>query len=282
MTAMGGPEDFLDKPAAELEEYLLQVARSDSAPAEARARTLQSVASAALGVGVLSGAAVLGSRSSLFKGTSWLVAKWLVFGASTGLVGIGVTQGIQELATRVAPRAPAPYTAATYSNIPARPAAGVLPQAEIIPPPPPEPEPELEVEPDPVLVPTAPSIAFDAAHEPKSAPRASSDAPATAASTDRRSSLTRELSLLERARAALTAHAAGSALQTLNDYRTEFPRGSMQIEAAALRVEAIGQSGNQPLAQRLAQDFLHSFPTSPLAARVRAISEVSVAGDKKP
>lgn len=280
MTAMRGPENFLDKPAAELEEYLLEVARSDIAPAEARAHTLQSVASAALGVGVLSGAAVLGSRSSLFKGTSWLVAKWLAFGASTGLVGIGVTQGIQELASKVAPRAAAPYTAATYANMPAQPAARVLPPAEIIPPPPPEPE--LEAEPDPPLVPTTPSTAFGAAHEPKSAAPASSDAPTAAASTDRRSSLTRELSLLEQARAALTAHAAGSALQTLNDYRTEFPRGSMQIEAAALRVEAVGQSGNQPLAQRLAQDFLRSFPTSPLAARVRAISEVSVASDQKP
>ena len=284
MTAMRGPEDFLDKPAAELEEYLLQVARSDIAPAEARARTLQSVASAALGAGLLSGAAVLGSRGPLFKGTSWLVAKWLAFGASTGLVGIGVTQGIQELASKVAPRAAAPYTAATYANIPAQPPARVLPPAEIIPPPPPEPEPEpeLEAEPDPVLVPTARSTALGAAHEPKSAPAAPSAAPGPAASTDRRSSLTRELSLLEQARAALTAHAAGSALQMLNDYRTEFPRGSMQIEAAALRVEAVGQSGNQPLAQRLAQDFLRSFPTSPLAARVRAISEVSVAGAQKP
>ena len=280
MTAMRGPENFLDKPAGELEEYLLEIARSDSAPAEARARALQSVASAALGVGMLSGAAALGSRGSLFKGTSWLVAKWLAFGASTGLVGIGVTQGIQELASKMAPHTRAPYTAATFANLPAGPAARVLPQAEIIPPPPPEPE--LEAEPDPVLVPTTTGTAFASAHEPKSAPRASSDAPVPAASADRRSTLTRELSLLEQARAALTAHAASSALQTLNEYHSEFPRGSMQVEAAALRVEAVGQTGNQPLAQRLAQDFLRSFPTSPLAARVRAISEVSVAGDQKP
>ncbi len=287
---MRGSENFLDKPAAELEELLIQVARSDLAPAAARDRALQNVASAALGVGVLSGtSAALSSRSSLFKGTSWLVAKWLALGASAGLLGIGVTQGVQELVTKSAP-APAPrQPPAAHAELHAlAPSVVTLPRENI-----PRPEPETESEPARALaLPSAPNAAFTAAaataHEPKSASREPSASSAAAVAAppplDRRSSLTRELSLLEQARAALTQHSASSALQTLNDYHAEFPRGSMQIEAAALRVEAVGQSGDHALAQRLAQAFLSAFPTSPLAARVRAISEVSVAGagEQKP
>jgi len=281
---MRGSEIFLDKPAAELEEYLLQIARTDAAPTAARERALRSVASAALGVGALSGAtAALGSRGSLFKGTSWLVAKWLAVGATTGFAGLGAAQGIQELAAKGAARPASPYTAATHANIPAQ-----LAPSESPPPLEASPVPETAIEPVPSLsvqaaAPvSAPLAVAAAAHEPKSAPQVSSDAAVGAPPlTARRSSLTRELSLLEQARGALTQHSASSALQMLDDYRAEFPHGSMLVEAAALRVEAVGQSGDRVLAQRLAQTFLNTFPTSPLAARVQTISEVS-AGEQKP
>ena len=90
--------------------------------------------------------------------------------------------------------------------------------------------------------------------------------------------------MLEQARSALSQHAAKRALQTLDTYRAEFPRGSMQVEASALRIEAVGQSGDRALAQSLAQSFLDTFPTGPVAARVRAISDVSIAApdEQKP
>lgn len=214
-----------------------------------------------------------------------LVSKWVAIGASAGFLALGLVQGIQQLAAKPAPRSAARYTAATYANVPAQ----LTAQSASVPP---ElaPEPAITAEPSrpmpaptPASTPLAPAAA--AAQEPQSAPPAASDAGvADPPATDRRSSLTRELSLLEQARSALSQHAAGSALQTLAAYGAEFPHGSMQIEAAALRVEAASQAGDRVQAQRLAQAFLDNFPTSSLAARVRAISEVSNAGagEQKP
>jgi outer membrane protein assembly factor BamD (BamD/ComL family) len=80
---------------------------------------------------------------------------------------------------------------------------------------------------------------------------------------------------LEQARGSLTRHSAAQALQALDAYASTFPGGALQVEAAALRVEAIGQSGNRALAAQLADAFLVSYPTSPLAARVRAFASTA-------
>ena len=240
-----------------------------------------------------SGKAALGSRSTSLVGTSRLVAKWITIGASAGLVGIGVAQAIQELATKAERRPAASVAVDTYANAPAQ-----LPPHATAPTTGNAPEPAQAVEsaarpaaqPAPVA-PTAPTAsgaaiapAASAPPEAMSASQVSSGEPASAVPNDRRSSLTRELSLLEQARSALSQHAAKRALQTLDTYRAEFPRGSMQVEASALRIEAVGQSGDRALAQSLAQSFLDTFPTGPVAARVRAISDVSIAApdEQKP
>src|SRR6188768_3832708 len=59
---------------------------------------------------------------SSFKGTSWLVAKWLAAGMSTGFLGMGVAQGVQQLAdepsVRSAPQAlSAPTSAPVQPNL---------------------------------------------------------------------------------------------------------------------------------------------------------------------
>jgi hypothetical protein len=86
------------------------------------------------------------------------------------------------------------------------------------------------------------------------------------------SALTRELAVLEEARGALTRHDPARALRALDDYRLAFPGGTLHIEAAALRVEAVAQSGNVTRAGQLAEAFLASYPNSPLTARVRAVA----------
>lgn len=285
---MPGSENFLDKPADELAEFLLRVARADVAPQAARERALQNVASAALGLSVLSGSAALGTRSTLLKGTSWLVAKWLAAGLTSGLLGIGAAQEIQQLASKPKPHAVRAQTLAAPSAPPARLAARAEPPSSELPAatdaPPAAAFPELAASaalPAPVLA--GGSAAPAVAHEQKSTPRASSDSSGVASPlASSKSSLTRELTFLEQARSALSQHHPGGALQALDEYRSEFPRGSMQIEAAALRVEAVGQSGDHAHAAQLARAFLTSFPTSPLAARVRAFSEVFVDGAQKP
>jgi hypothetical protein len=290
VTESPSSDSFFDKPEAELEQFLLRVARADAAPKLARERALHSVTSAALGLGVLSGAAALGSRSTLLKGTSWLVAKWLAAGMSTGLLGIAVAQGVQQLvepAPQPAPRAlSAPTKAALRPNLSAALVASesATSVAEAEPAPAvPAPVPASAAAPGlpPVLPVLATAAPAPVAREPKS-PSASASAGTEAALANSRSSLTRELTILEQVHSALAQHSAGRALQALDEYRAEFPRGSLQIEAAALRVEAVAQSGDHAQAQRLAQAFLTSFPTSPLCARVRAFSEVFVGDAQKP
>lgn len=240
-----------------------------------------------------SGKAALGLRSTSLASTSRLVAKWITIGATAGLVGIGVAQAIQELATKAERKPAASLAVDTYANAPAQLAPHATPPTTGNAPEPAhavEPAPRPAAQPAPVA-PTAPSAsgaaiapAADAPLEAMSASQVSSGDPASAVPNDRRSSLTRELSLLEQARSALSQHAAKRALQTLDTYRAEFPRGSMQVEASALRIEAVGQSGDRALAQSLAQSFLDTFPTGPVAARVRAISDVSIAApdEQKP
>ena len=239
MTAMPGSESLLDRPADELGELLLRAARTDAAPAAARESALRSVAAAALGASVLSGTAVLGSRGSLAKGTSWLVAKWLAIGAGTGLFGIGVVQGIQELSAKPAPALTEPQTLANGKPL-ARPA----PLAVALAPAVVAPEPEPAAKPStPVSQATQPSPSASAlASEPRSTSRASSEPSVMAfPPPNTKRSLTHELTLLEQTRSALKEHAVSHALQMLDQYRAEFPHGSMKSQADALRVQALAE-----------------------------------------
>jgi len=289
---MPGSDALLDKPSAELTELLLRVARADAAPREARERALQNVAAAALGLGVLSGTAVLGSRASLLKGKSWLVAKWLAAGMSTGLLGLTVAQGVVQLVAE--PAAPPALSTATSTPARANPHSVPLAPESAAPlvvaqlsPATPAATPAQSVASSARAPSSAPALAMAPVapidREPKSpSPTSSARTEATSALANSKSSLTRELTLLEQARSALAQRAAGGALQALDQYRSEFPRGALQVEAAALRVEAVGQSGDRALAQRLALAFLANFPTSARCARVRAYSEVFVGDAQKP
>ncbi|HWZ87624.1 MAG TPA: hypothetical protein VNW92_02205 [Polyangiaceae bacterium] len=279
---MLGSDAFLEQEPEELEQFLLQLARRDQAPAEARERALRNVAAAALGVGVFSGAALYGSPTSLAKATAWLVAKWLVAGFGAGLLTITVTQVVAQ---RVAN---APSQAATSSESRSAPKAAVPAVApRRVSAVSSESEaaglPEVEQGSAPVA-----SVASETRAAGSRGPAnvaASGAAPSTVtrlASSAEPNSLTRELSFLEHARGALAQHAALEALHALDEYRTRFPNGSLQVEAAALRVEAVGQSGNRALAQQLAESFLTNFPSSPLAARVRAAADALGSDVHKP
>ena len=264
---------FLDKEPEDLERFLLQMAREEVAPRAARERALVNVASAAVGVGLLSGAAAYGSRTSLAKATGWLVTKWLAVGLGSGLLTIAVGQGVQHLASTPAP-----------SELPAQHAALAKPKVAVRV----EPTSAQPITPEsdaPVAEPSAPSPVPHAAFAPvaiEAVPVAPAPATPSASAPRAESTLTRELTVLEQARSALTRHAGEQALQALDDYQAAFPSGAMQIEAAALRVEAVGQTGRRTQAARLAEAFLASYPTSPLASRVRALSQTFQSNSKQP
>jgi TolA-binding protein len=86
------------------------------------------------------------------------------------------------------------------------------------------------------------------------------------------STLDAEMALLDGARASLRAGRAGDALRTLDGYDTQFPSGLLVPEATVVRIEALVKSGDKAGALRLGERFLRTHPDSPLAARVRSLT----------
>jgi len=272
---MLGFDSFLDKEPEELEQFLLEVARQDSAPAEARERALHNVASAALGVGVLSGLAAYGSPTSLVKATGWLVAKWLAAGFGAGLLTITAAQAVGRLATHHPSSQPVALSVvesktAPQALAPRRPST-ISPERDST-------DPTQPGQDSAASTPVAPAVATGA----RSLGNLAASSRGQTTVTTEPSSLTRELSLLEQARAALSQHAAAQALLALDEYQARFPSGSLRVEAAALRIEAVGQAGNRVLARQLAESFLSSFPSSPLTARIRATVDAIGSDAQKP
>jgi hypothetical protein len=78
-----------------------------------------------------------------------------------------------------------------------------------------------------------------------------------------------EIRLIDRARGALRAGAPELALEELNRYFARHSRGTLEPEAAVLRIEALQQSGRRDDAKSAARHFLRRHPEGPLADRVR-------------
>jgi len=265
MTTRVGSESFLNKPPEVLEQYLFEHARSDVAPNAARERALLSVASASLGVAVVStGAAAHGSHVTAVKATGWLIAKWLAAGLGAGLATLSVVQRVQEQRTR-------PPSTVERTRV----VANGEQQQRLRSPNGASAVPALAEASAPIIA----SASVGHVSTPGAPPSGTRiEAPAS----EIPSRLGRELALLELARAALGRRAVPAALEALAKYRAEFPSGSLQVEAAALTIEANARAGNGEQAGRLAASFLEQFPTSPLAARVRAFANGSAKGTPKP
>jgi hypothetical protein len=83
--------------------------------------------------------------------------------------------------------------------------------------------------------------------------------------------LTRGMSHLEAARAALAAGDPATALAHVSDYDRDFPNGELSPEASVLRIEALAAMGANADAIAAADRFLAATPNSPHARHVRAI-----------
>jgi hypothetical protein len=80
--------------------------------------------------------------------------------------------------------------------------------------------------------------------------------------------LERELTLVRAASDALQHAGAGAALLKLQQYRMEFPRGALRVEADALRAIALCTS-HAATAAAVSGVFLKAHASSALAERVR-------------
>jgi hypothetical protein len=266
-------DDLLDRDTDELESLLLAHARRDLAPEALRQSALLLVASAGLGAGMVSGVVAQGARSSALKVTSALVGKWLLLGVTSGVLVLGAAQKAQQfVASREGPTTPA-QTRRAHAVGAARVHGPVLlapSQASVAARPP---SASFSATVAAALAPPKPTHSNEPA-PPEPAVNNEQAAPPAAASSDAPTGdLTRELELLDQTRSALAQHAPARALPLLALYQTHFPAGSLRAEAAALRVETEGRLGNYVQAVRLGSAFLASYPNSPLAARVSALTE---------
>ena len=194
------------------------------------------------------GTAAAGAAKGVASSTLIVVAKWLAVGALTGTVASSAVYGVSG-ALKSAPVASSPssvgLTRAAPKVLPRQPNVGD--ELREIPAPPP-----VEVTPPPAAPAPAP-----AALEP-SAERAAS-------------SLSAEVTALDNARQALGAGDAPRTLELLNGYETRFREPRMLPEALYLRLEAYTLKGDRSSAEAVARRILLVYPTSPHAARARAM-----------
>lgn len=81
-----------------------------------------------------------------------------------------------------------------------------------------------------------------------------------------------QTTLIDGARAAVSAGAAGEALGLVRQYQERYPRGVFGPEAAALRIEALVRLGRSVEARALAERFVATQPAGPLTDRVKALT----------
>ena len=236
---------------------LVAAGRSDLEPSEddldrVRGRILMAVAggAAALGTAAPSSAqaAVTASTAGAVGVSGGTVSGGLKLGLVLLLAGAAAGGGAM-LALGGSDGDAAVKTAATP---PRTPAPAVAPPVE----PEVEPEVEFQFEPDRVEPPrrTAP--------EPRRPPR---QAPPPRASSP---SLSQELTLVRRARAALRLGMPDRALELLAQHAARFPDARLAQEAAVVRIEAVCATGDSARARSLTADFARAWPHSPLRARV--------------
>jgi hypothetical protein len=218
-------------------ERLLDSASLDKPSRASRARAVELAATVGAFVTTTAGAAPAAKARSAITGSALYksVAMWVCIGAIGG--GTIALIGSQLLAPGADPS----------KQSGARPSAAPLVVAESASPVPVA-KPPQDIKPEPPVVKAPPAIA--------SLRSASSAAPP-------------EVQAIEAARDAVARGDSNGALRTLDNYDATHPNGSLKAESAALRVQAVSNTGNDVKARNLANDFEKEYPTSPLRGVVR-------------
>lgn len=250
------PVRLLDEGGSGLLCALLSAAREEQPPGAALQRTLTAVgvgaaltahgASAAKVAGTARalGSATLGTAKGAATPTLVVVAKWLSIGALTG--GIA-SSALYAVSGALAP--PPPRVAPNATAEPA-PAASLPPAA--------------------TGVTNAPEIPAPSTLATRPAPQVAAPV-ASQAEADPGAPLSAQVAALDSARQAVRLGDAARALELLRDYETRFPDGRMLPEALFLRLEAFTLQGDKSDAEAVARRILRVYPSSPHAARARAV-----------
>jgi hypothetical protein len=220
-----------------------------------RARAVELAGTAGAFVTTTAGAAAAagakgGGVAALYKS----VALWICIGA---IGGGGAALLISELST------PSVHPTPNSTSSPVAPPL-VLPEP-VVAAPSPEPEPKAapDISPEPASA-AAPKRALPVA--PSAEPVVP---PLPVAGSGVASFPDPETKQIESARAAVARGDSSGAIQALDSYDATHPNGVLKAESAALRVQAVSNTGNSAKAQTLANEFEKKFPTSPLRGAVR-------------
>jgi hypothetical protein len=255
---MSEPRRFLrDSSATDFERDLLASYAAEQPSSAARARAVAIAGVAAVGtVAASAGASAAAGGVAAPKVVAVGVGALLKVGiVATMVVAVGVVGVVVE--RRV-------HGAAPSADATASPGASVSTSTNASPGESTSARPETRAV-SPEDLPSAPESA------------ASTHAVARAATSGPRTegTLAEEIAAFDRARGALEGGQADRALSLIDDYETRFPNGTFGQEAEVLRVKALVHAGDRAGASRAGQRFLAAHPTSPHAARVRAILESS-------
>ena len=260
---MSEPRRLLSDPdgATPFERGLLESYSAEQPSAAARTRAL-GIASVAAGtvatIGVAAGAGAAAPKAAGLAGLAvfkWVVIGVAVAGAATTVVVVRPDPEpvvVVTTSTKASPVAPAKATAAVAPT----PQVTAAAEARVEPP---------AISPaDLRAAPSAPAPV---------APRATPVAAAPAAPAS--GSLPAEIAALDRARKALEGGDPAQALTLVDAYQSQYPNGTFSEEAEVLRIEALAKRGDRARATSAGQRFLAAHPTSPHAARIRAILTLS-------
>lgn len=181
--------------------------------------------------------------------------KWLSIGVVVGgVAGAGAMASYDRAVVFATARAPGAASAVTTTaSAPVAPAEAP-PQA-------------ASVSSSPALVPSAAAPA----KAPVASTERSAETPSRAPAADSPSTLAAEAAAIDRARRALSAGSASSAIDLLDRYDRESPTHALAPDAQALRIQAEKARGNDAVATKLAEKFLASHPNDPHADRVRRV-----------
>jgi hypothetical protein len=230
------PQPWSDGDLGELERRLLEAAKRDCVPDALGARMAQG-----LGVHVASATTAAASAAGGQLGAP-LFAKVGLWGVlSLALVAaVAGWRAVQSAAPSAAAAAHAtiPDRPALESAVASSPAAGATEEAQRL---------------------SAAEASNDRAQEHPAA--AFDDA-----------ALRAEIALLDRARDALKDGASARALRLLDRHQDRFAPPRLAPEAAALRIEALVQSGAHAQAATMTHQFISTYPTHPLTAHVSTLT----------
>jgi hypothetical protein len=275
------PVRLLEDEGSELMHSLLSAVREEQPKHAAMQRTLtalgvgtaltsiasgSSALSASSAAGGFSGAVSLGSAKGA-AGPALMVIKWLSAGLLTGLVATSAVYVVTQPTAVNSPAGSATSVLAKQVALQRSHPPRVLASASSAAKAPEIPE-QVELPAASPEVRSIPAPAADAAG-PSELPLSARVPPSSSADHD--AQLAAELSLLDRARQALAAGNAASALRSLNDYDARFEHPNLLPEALYLRLEAFTLKGDRSETENVARRMLQAFPAGPHAARARAV-----------